>query len=92
MRNSIKDAITNEFGPRFLAQPIDVPVALLHIAYVLLSATAALLVVACVLAGATPVEWSTVAPTIWGAAFAKAARDGIAEAHFAIDRQRGLAR
>lgn len=86
----MRDIITREFGTHFLAQPIDVPVALFHAVFVLSATLMVISVASYALVGVSPAEWDLAYGCLWVAGLSRAARDGIAEAHLVADRERGL--
>ena len=86
----MKDIIAKELGTHFFAQPIDVPVALFHIVFVLSAVLMAVVVLACVLVGIAPTEWDVAIGCFWVMVLSRVMRDGIAEAHLVADRERGL--
>ena len=93
-RTAIANGLADALGSRILAPPSDIPVVLLHGVFAisaLITAAAIVANVALILDGFPPVT-GTVAPSLWVALVAGAARDGIDEGHRKVDARRGLAR
>lgn len=87
---TMEKALSAALGTRFMTQPIDIPVALLNVLFVISAASTVLLLVANVallLGGVEPVP-ETVAPFLWTAMLSAAMRDGIADGHRRLDARR----